>query len=413
MKLSRNVSSGEVTAAILWFRLFLSGDLEKKLRSFEAEGQNQPLLRQYYRETFKLEYALDRLIKETKSGQPIPVHPSFSEAINFAVTFARVYQNLSAKGKKRLTGILQNSFAQTYGMRPLAFELMVAGHYLGKNCDVRFMDLEDKANFEFLVSKDGDEIEVECKAISADGGRNIDQKGICTVGERVRAIVTNFNDLSSRILTIKIRKRLSDVTSDALHALYTAVPKVLHGEPNISHPEFDLTLEIKPEFVLSPESIEESDVKKFVGQKVGGLGRHVLLHAHKGSRNIICAVFESETPDQVLEFISKRAAKAGTQFSHHKPSVVAMQIADMPPSALKELLDMPGVGTQKIAQNLFEGPPKRPHVNAIAFSVLPEPELFTKPGPEISNISSLVTMIRNPDAKFPSQTIDSGNPFKD
>ena len=68
MKLSRNVSAGDVAIAILWFRLFLSGDLERKLKAFEVEGQDQPLLRQYYRETFRLEYALDRLI-----GLP-PVH---------------------------------------------------------------------------------------------------------------------------------------------------------------------------------------------------------------------------------------------------------------------------------------------------------------------------------------------------
>ena len=413
MKYSRNVDAGEVALAIMWFKYFLTERLERKVNGFEATGKDHPLLAEYYRNTFKLEYALVRLMREFVPGQPIPVHPTFSGPINFVVTFVRIYQGLSAVGKKKLTEALDGTFGQAYGMRPLEFEMTAAGHFFGKGCDVNFVDLENQGDFEFIVSKDDEELEIECKTISADAGRVIDQKGVCTVGEHVRSIVTGLHDLSSRILTIKIKNRLCDLSSDALSNLYAAIPKALHGEPFVAHTDFVLTLEVKPEFVLPSEITKETDVKKFVGQKVGGLGKHVLLHAQKVSRNIICAVFESATPDVVLDFIAQKAAKAGRQFSHQRPSLVAIQIADMPEDALKELHTSPGVGTHKIADNLFEGPPRRPHVNAVAFSVLPSPEFFTKPGPEISNMSALVSMIRNPAAKFPSPTVDSGNPFRD
>jgi len=397
----------------MWFKYFLTDRLDRKVAAFEAAGNNQPLLREFYRNTFKLEYNLVNLMREFVPGRPIPIHPTFSAPINFVVTFCRVYQGLSTTGKKKLTDALEGTFGQAYGMRPLEFEMTVAGHFFGKGCDVSCIDLEDQGNFEFLVSKDGEELEVECKAISADAGRVIDQKGVCIVGERVRAIVTSLNDLSSRILTIKIKNRLSDLSGDALANLYAAIPKALHGEAITAHADYELTLEIKPEFLLPPEIVTEAEVKCYVGQQVGGLGKHVLLHAQKQTRNIICAVFESATPDAVMESIDKRAATAGRQFSHQRPSLVAIQIADMPSDALKRLHTMPGVGTQKIAGTLFEGPPRRPHVNAVAFSVLPKPEIFTNPGPKISNMSADVSMIRNPSAKFPSPTLDSGNPFRD
>ena len=412
MRLTLNVNSGEVAIAILWFKHFCGAELERRISIFESEGSSNQLLKQYYRETFKLEYSIANLIRTYRPGQPLLVNPALSEAYNFVVAFVRIYEHLSSNGKKRFTQDLQNSFTQVYGMRPLAFELTPAIHFLRNGCDVNFVDIEglERWHYDYLVEKDGQQFEVECKAVSDDAGRVIDRKGLCKIGQRLLPIVESIVDYTPRVLTIKIRSRLDNLTEADIGSLCSAAREALSGIDVSPTPSFVMSVQLQSDLKLPPTVTNDGSINKFVRDKVGGLGKHILIRANRASGNVICIVIESETADDVIGKVSQRAAQAGEQLSRQRPSMVAIQIADMPPSSLHDLSKTRS-GVHAIAEHLFEGLPRRPHVNAVAFSALPLPEEVITMGPNISNMAASVLMLRNPAAKFPCAAIENGNPF--
>ena len=91
----------------------------------------------------------------------------------FMASVVSIYERLSTKGQKRLRGMILGGLRDN-GLTPLQQEMGVAAHLFWRGFDVFFSDIETGlGGFDFLATKDGIEIEVECKRIGLSLGRKI------------------------------------------------------------------------------------------------------------------------------------------------------------------------------------------------------------------------------------------------
>ena len=59
------------------------------------------------------------------------------------------------------------------GLLPLQHEMTTITHLLLNGFNVTCHDLENNGGFDFLASRDGVEVEVECKMVSGDIGKQL------------------------------------------------------------------------------------------------------------------------------------------------------------------------------------------------------------------------------------------------
>ena len=411
MRVSMDVTSEELFAAINWFRELCGSEIAGRLQQFELEAAENPLLKQYNWETFKLEYAIGWIFLVFTEEGVLPQAPQLAEAYNFVAGFCRVHANLTRKGKKRLVKDLRGCFSQCYGLRPFAFEFLQAIHFLRLGWDVTFVDVEKLGRFDLLVQNGDERFEIECKSVSNDAGRLISRKDVCRVGGRLHPIVNAVENRSPRLLIVRVIQRLDALTEADLQALTDAARNALESGISTISTAFSLTLELRPDLIVPPDMRTNDGTTQFIRERIGTLGRHIMINANRRTGETIAIALESEEPDDVLGKIYERVEKAASQFSGNLPSLVSIQIADMPRTSLQELLETPGSGVHRIAHRLFAGPEPQPHVNAIAFSALPIGEEVEMPSPEISTMSANVLVLRNPNSQHLSVAIRDGNFF--
>ncbi|HVY12340.1 MAG TPA: hypothetical protein VHB73_02115, partial [Alphaproteobacteria bacterium] len=166
---------------------------------------------------------------------------------------------------------------------------------------------------------------------------------------------------------------------------------------------------VRPDLLLPRHLKTHDDITKYINEKTGGLDKHILVRGERSTGRIVCITLQSRMPDDVMGKILQRAEKAASQMSRQRPSMIALQITDMSPKHLIELFNTSS-GIYHIAKQIFEGPPRRPHVNTIAFSALPsvDPLAYDK---GISGVSAQVAAIRNPRPRFSSEFIDRQDVF--
>jgi hypothetical protein len=410
MQISTDLYTHELIEAVQWFMRLTMHDIGNRVYDLATTAGDNTLLNCHYGQTFKLELAMATIFIEVARGNLPPPEGDLAEAYSFMAIYYRVHQNLTKKGQRRFEQQLRSCYKQPYGLRPFAFELTVAIHFFRAGCDVTFADVEDVARCDYIVSKNGQEIEVECKSISNDAGRMIDREGLCKVGHVLLPLVDeHVHTPETKLLTITIPERLSSLAPQQIEALAIAANSTL---TTLRPPEggaFEMTVDVRPDLILPPQLKTTEEINRYVHEQTGDLNKHVLIRAERSTGRMVCITLQSRTPDDVIGKILERATKAASQMSRQRPSMIAIQVTDVQPDSLAELFNAPS-GIHHIAHQTFEGPPRNPHVNMVAFSALPVANPFD-PFTGVSSLSAQVAGLRNPGARYSSSLIDTAGTF--
>ncbi len=156
---------------------------------------------------FKIEIGLGLLLKHKRNRGEYPEEIKTNEeykAVSFAAMIVRVHKKLNPRHQRELEGKLRGYLNEDTGYAPLAFEMFVLQNLMVRDFDVSLVDLEGIENFDFLASKDGIDIEIECKHISADIGRKIPTAHFETFCNKIKTILDEYKDDNSLGTIIKI-----------------------------------------------------------------------------------------------------------------------------------------------------------------------------------------------------------------
>lgn len=350
----------------------------KRYRSLRAEMQANPLLRPYFGERHGLELRLGQILEgERKEGDL--ADPGDYALLSFVAPVVLIYDRLTDRGKKRVEGHLRDGLNVTdRGLRPFKAEIETVTHLMAKGFDVSFQDMDHGGGFDFLATRNGTEIEVECKSVSGDLGRQIHHRRMIGLSWYVWPIIQpSLASLSGgRLIRVLLPARLhgrpevfaeiAETTRSVLRAGASVATDVCSAESR----EFDLAG--TPFASTDPTAVTQETVQGLLDRELGHGSHHVFFGFRPG-RSVIALVVESQKPDSVVGGLMRDLKTAArTQFTGERPAVLVVQFLELSAANLLELAshdttDPTKASALQLASNLFFENPARSHIHTLVY----------------------------------------------
>lgn len=201
MHLHTEVTDAEIPRILDAF-IGITGVKEWKRRLVWLNKQltNNEFLRDYTAQMYALELEVGRIFQEIGSSGRIDLKSTTVDRYRlyaFITSIVSIHARLSPKGQKRLRGMILGGLRDS-GLTPLQQEMGVAAHLFSRGFDVFFSDIETGSGFDFLATKDGIEIEVECKRVGLNLGRKIPRLDVLKLHKHIHAQVKPLFDRLNR-----------------------------------------------------------------------------------------------------------------------------------------------------------------------------------------------------------------------
>lgn len=341
---------------------------EEGLRSLQ---ESNPLWRPFIRRRYSLELTFGDVCRHIRNTGRIPwsPHSELTRLYSFVASLDRVFDVLSPLGKKKLAGAVRSGLEKEYGLGPLAFEMKLVAHLSAQGFAIQFHDLESDGGFDFLATAGATQIEIECKHVSGDVGRQIHQADLVAFGGVINSVLgrTVEGGNVGKLVRVTIPGRLTR-NIHKQQELCAQIEAVLSGVVNEG---LDASIEEFPieesPFALSNTEPSMAQIRSYLGER-HGLPSHNVLARWQPGKSAVLISLSSKKPDKVLRGIL-RALKndARRQFSTKLPAVLCVHFSEVTESQLIELSEIEAsgqrTGLQLVASQILN---RRPHLHTVA-----------------------------------------------
>ena len=381
----------------------------KRLTWLEAALKKDVPMSAFLQERFQLELAFSTMHRKKKLTGRYPRKNLTADQLrflSFVAMVVRCHDRVNPHGKSRLRGMLLDSLKSDYGLGPMAYEMKIAAHLLTRGFDLTLHDLETGGGYDYLAVKDDLQIEVECKFVTGDIGRQIHLKRLYQFGEYFTTRLKPFLDRlhGGIFIRVTIPRRLQGQESQ--HASITQqvfrAIGVREGPPQVAESEVSVSefaLEGSPFSRISPQFLLKEDVVQFLSQCFGMENRNMLI-LFRPRRHAVIVVLQSSTEDRVLAGIHRQLKdSASRQLSGTLPGVLCCHLADLDE---KELLSLQykgdrGIGLDYMTSDLIN---RRPQLLAVTYtapgSIVHEPMITGDSDQESQRERGVAYTVRNP-----------------
>ncbi len=307
-----------------------------------SQVRQNPQIRDLVIERFGLELAFDEVkVHLRNTGRPIwpPQTAEQYRLYSFLSMLARVHQRLGEKGKHTLSGSMQSALSGDSGLGPIALEMRVAADLMHKGFDVSFADLEKGGGgHDFLATRDGSAIEVECKHISGDVGRKVPRhvlfKLMGTLAPILKAVTANPDQgvFVEVLLTDRLESSL-----EQHRAIRDAISAALAENRLIENQGCRANVErFHPREIPALRQVErldraqlENSVGTFAYERFKAETKNVIAFWSPKSGVALISI-KSDKPDGVLMRIFRRLREdAAQQFTGELPAMLFVHFADL------------------------------------------------------------------------------------
>lgn len=263
-----------------------------------------------------------------------------SEGLDFLAEKAfitnRIIQHANEAAKNQIKGRYKNN-----DIRPLLFELLVVTHFLNNGFDVKLAEYERDSSvgrtFDFLLTKDSIEAEVECKFKSYDAGRKIKR------GDFYRLCDEIFKQLKSQkikcLIEINCLKKLDSNHFKFIETGHKIKTAIYQKKSNLIA---DNDLSIKINYL--PKGLEiksDEQFKSFIEPYHTNNTGHFATLSNQETTIIVKA--ECNRKDLILRAIYNELKDSLDQFSKNKPGLIACYIEGIYPEEWEELQNESGL----------------------------------------------------------------------
>ena len=353
---------------------------EKRVVSLAAQADKNPFMKNYILEKYGCEIALlDAWEHYHYTGRPLWPPRSLDQYrfYSFIAMFSKLHYRLNEVGRKRLVGMARHGLKTENGLEELAFELLVLNNLMTRGFDIICNDLEDRQDggtYDFLAVKDELELEVECKYVSADIGRQIHRRRMYQLGDRLLPTMqpVQGDHPGGTLVKITIPSKLSG--SDEQQSLIAgAVARVLDDKNDNQLPDgYQVTVEpfAYNNDMFRAERLQDAiidDLRKQMKIEHEVDNKNMLLFARPGYGAIVVIV-QSTKKDRVLDALNRQLkGSAKDQFSGERPGALFAYLADLSDGQLHELAraqDDDPTGLQIMSNMLID---KRPTLHTVVY----------------------------------------------
>jgi hypothetical protein len=338
--------------------------LRKRAQDLRARIGDNPVLGDYLGREHAVELAIDRLFRRQRATGRWSKKfgdEATAEALSFAFALTEVHSRLPPRARAELEQRLYGSLKGPASLAPIVHEMTVAVHLMHRGWDVEFHDLEEGKGFDYIARSGGEEIEVECKRVSADKGRKVHRHDFGKfAGPLLPALQEFAHRRAADMVHLRVEDRLPSGEQDLLR-LRSAVRGAMETATTTKGDAF--TVDVLKAGLIHPSRVGESVLRQEVERHLG-TGDYHFLYAGKGAELAILAV-TSERRDQVLTYIYKQLKHAAEQFSQQRPAVIWTYIEGIEPQAWRRLVGDTGLERMSFRYMLGE---HRQHVFCMAYS---------------------------------------------
>jgi hypothetical protein len=352
-------------------------------KDFSRQIAQNPLIGGYLDIQFALERAMIHARRRlAMTGRLpsilVPSAPALGALYTFAAMTACVFSRLPLAAQNSLRRKLTGALKDNIGLAPLAFEMRTATHFMAAGFEVEFNDLCNGGGFDFVAHNKEIEIEIECKSVSGDLGRQIHllrqyqlgpQLVDAMTGSRkrgfVQLIIATLPDrLHGQLeFTAAVANRISEALRE--HKSYED-----YGPCSISYYEFPI--ENSPFDCASPPQIAEHAIADYF-KKVANedVGHTIMTFSPRHSATVVA--LRSATPDKLLRALHRNLREAAaSQLSGTRPGMICIQLRNLTDAQLREIAAAPMQngkpnGLQLMTVDFFAGDGRR-HVHTLAYT---------------------------------------------
>lgn len=275
---------------------------------------------------------------------------------SIAFTINRIYSGVNEIARKHIIGRLKCD-----DLRPFLFEIESAFHFLMNGYDVNFVEYEKDAQngktFDFLVSKNGIEGEVECKWKSIDIGRKIPSQNLYIFSDLIKKELSSFN--LKVLIELKCRNRLQknqDDLADTAGKIKEAIERNLE---EVSSEDFFINLKILPDNL---EIVSEKEIANIIEPYLTEKSHFTIVRDKKVT--IIIKV-ESEKRDEVLNRIFNDLKISLKQFSGRRAALIRCHLDGVDKDDWEQLLGKTGIAI--MTSNLI-GRKDAKHIHTVSYT---------------------------------------------
>ena len=215
----------------------------RRRKELERQLRENYLLADLFRERHRLELALFNFASRRRRLAPPKLFRNSFEyeiAAFMAITVA-FYQRLDRTAKENLAGRLRDGLKSDTALNALYHEMTAAGHFLRQGFDVDPSDLRLGGGFDFLITNEAIEAEVECKLATSDIGRRIHRRHMLdllqVIEPRLKALPHELT--GGYVLRVIVRGSLS-ANIVLLRSIADTVSLVLREKQSATRAEFDV-----------------------------------------------------------------------------------------------------------------------------------------------------------------------------
>lgn len=350
---------------------------ERRASTLRAAMPSNPVWESFLVERHSLELALveaRNYMRATRRWPWPPRNAAEYRANSFMAMAVRVYGQLSAAGKARLAGAMRSALESEAGLGPLAFEIKIVAQVLRRGFDLSFHDLENGGGFDFLAQRDGLELEIECKHMSADVGRQIHQRRVHALAGALQPVISLALDrvVGGRLLRVTLPGRLvgNAEQTAAINELITAnlSGQNYRGDAGVCQLDVEMFPIADSPFTRERgHALSIDDVAAFALDHFGLEQAHMLFHWRPG-QSAILVHFASALPDRVLDALLRRLREdSKRQLSGNRPGMLCVHLADVSQEQLRQLAAADRAGTvtgiQRAISSLLH---RRRHLHTVA-----------------------------------------------
>lgn len=337
--------------------------VEQKLRPLPAEARNLFGGRFFFHEQFAA-FATDPFAFQLDISDLRAVR-----AASLIAGVNRVRRVLSPAGAERLRSMLLDNLQPDRDIRQIEHEIRAWTHCSQKGFNVVFADLEGLGNFDLLLEKEGQKIEIECKTVAEDTGSQIKFELNVELTETFRKLVRKQRPIDKTGLFIMQLKR---PTSECRHLAKQLKGTLAQGNcAAFEGNDFSLRFEARPQWQAMHDSGQMTDLK---GQILLELENEARCVTRVENRLLALTVLPHKRPT-LSERVGDVLKNGADQCSRDNPGIVWLHFVGMPEAFFVKLAqhssDGQGRGLNAIVSNAFH--PKasstnRTHVERVRFS---------------------------------------------
>jgi hypothetical protein len=270
--------------------------------------------------------------------------------------------------------MLRHALKSDDGFGPLAFEMKTVAHLMKRGFNVEFHDIDEGGGFDYLATNEDVEIEIECKFVSGDIGRQLHLKEFHQLSTILRPVISDALDQRNggylALITIPGKlepnnQQHQKICSQLKQALVNREFKEKIDGYEISVSDIPITDDLFDRISQGAGSL--NDLRRFLFDKHGIENRNVVFYSNP-KKGIIFVVVGSAKKDTVLKAMhSELKASARRQFSGDRPGILCCYLAEL---SQKELLDLrnhqdEGIGLQFMVSDLIA---RRPKIHSVVFT---------------------------------------------